>query len=167
MSRSRERAYRLAAIYRDTWPMLQELAAVGYDRESIGWFVNTKDSYINALPILHKHLTLPHLIVTRGNLIRSLTVREARGIVAKTIVQLLDEHLSDSGWAKYDVADESLFPETRQQHSIDESRMELCNNLSVTADRSVHDDIVRLMQDSRLTRWHRELKAALSKSKKK
>ncbi len=167
LARAQQRANRHAAIDRDSWPILQELAEVGYDHDSIGWFVNTRELYPTAIPILHKHLVLPHLVVTRGSLIRSLAVRDARGTVAKTIVQLLDEHLSEAGWAKYAVPDETYFPETSEQHSIDESRMELCTNLSVTADPSVHDDIVRLLGDPRLSRWSKYLKQALATSKKK
>jgi hypothetical protein len=38
---------------------------------------------------------------------------------------------------------------------------------SVTADRSAHDDIVRLLGDPRLSRWSKYLNQALAKSKKK
>lgn len=41
------------------------------------------------------------------------------------------------------------------------------NEQGVTANRRVHDDIVRLLGDPRLGRWSKYLNQALAKSKKK
>jgi hypothetical protein len=68
------------------------------------------------------------------------------------MVRLLDEYLSEHGWSKYSGPDDALFPERREHHSLDESRLLRYTNLSVTADPSVHDDIVRLLGDPRLSR---------------
>jgi hypothetical protein len=158
---------RCAVLLLDEWPLLFELAAVGYDHDSIGWFGNTRESYVEGLPILLRHLSIPHLEGTRSNIIRSLTVKEARGLVAKTMVQLLDENLATPLSSKYVIHDKELFPEALEQHSIDSYRFILINNLTVTADPSVTADIERLLLDERLHRWEKLLKRALSKSKKK
>jgi len=157
---------RIAASRRDQWSILQELAAVGLDRDSLGWFVNTRDSYVAAIPVLLAHLRHPHLEATHSSIVRALTVKEARGIVDKRIAEMLAE-FAEKGMQSEFIVDSELFPQAREEHSIKEFIFVLLQNLSVTASAQTTADIEKLMLVPRLAPWKDYLLHALKKSKQR
>jgi hypothetical protein len=77
--KSRETAERTARLRVDEDPILAELRSVGWDINSVWDLVNTSARYEAAIPVLLKHLRLPHYSdATREGLARALAVPEAR-----------------------------------------------------------------------------------------
>jgi hypothetical protein len=157
---------RIAASLRDQWPILQELAAAGFDRDNLGWFVNTRESYVAAIPVLLAHLRQPHLESTQNSLVRALTVKEARGIVDKRIAEMLAEFVEKGIQSEF-IVDSELFPQAREEHSMQEFMFVLSQNLSVTASPQITGDIEKLLLMPRLAPFEKYLLHALKKSKQR
>lgn len=78
-ARMRKREAELAPIWerrrKDEAPLVQELRQAGFQIESVFDFVNTAQEYRSALPILIRHLEIPHEPWIREGIIRSLTIK--------------------------------------------------------------------------------------------
>ncbi|MEC9067668.1 MAG: hypothetical protein VX569_10360 [Pseudomonadota bacterium] len=84
--RERERQ-KLAEEYdRDVAPVVADLAKRGIYVRSLGEFINTSESYPEAIPVLLEHLQRDYPLRIRESIIRSLTVREARGEGARIML---------------------------------------------------------------------------------
>lgn len=122
--------------------MLADLRRVGYRLTSVYDFVNSADSYPEAIPVLLDHLRRPYSNRIKEGIARALSVREARGIAGPVMVDVL-----------------------RQSNDNDLScRWALANALTIVADRSVREDIKALIanetSDDVRNRLTRALKTA-------
>lgn len=99
-----------------------DLRKAGYRVKWVWDFVNSPDSYPEAVPILLDHLRRPYSDRTREGIARALTVKEARGVAGPVIIDVL---------RKSDGADPQF-------------RWALANALTVVADRSVREEIKAL-----------------------
>lgn len=75
---------RLGAI--EEAPLLADLRRVGYAATSVWDFVNTSQSYPQAVPVLLEHMSRPYSLRVREGILRALAVVEARGEPAATLV---------------------------------------------------------------------------------
>ena len=109
-------------------PLLADLAAVGWQVESVWDLVNTAKRYPVAVPVLLEHLQRPYHNRIREGIARALTVPDARGSGAWEILR-----------------------ELKRSHSAVEKefRWTLINALTVVADRSMFQEIESLTHDDR------------------
>lgn len=103
-------------------PLREELHALGYPVKWVWDFVNTAQSYPNAIPVLIDHLRRPYSDAVREGIARALAVREARGLAGGPIVETLREE----GLGK-------------------QLRWALANTLTVVADRANRDGIKEIL----------------------
>lgn len=122
-------------------PLLNELKSAGLSVGSVWDLVNTKKSYLEAIPILGRHLALPYDLRIREGIARALTVPEAK-VVAKDIL----EELKGSK-AKEEV----------------EFRWALANALTVVANFSMMEEIKALTKDKSFENVHKILRKTLVK----
>jgi hypothetical protein len=66
--------------------LLQELRNIGVNISSVWDLVNTRDNYVQAIPILYKHLKQDYNAKIKEGIARALTVKEAKGIACKSII---------------------------------------------------------------------------------
>ena len=78
---------------KDERPLVKELQAAGFKVHSAWDFVNTSKGYVDAIPILIRHLSKPYHPRNKEGIVRALAVREAKGIACKA---LLEEYLKAS-----------------------------------------------------------------------
>ncbi len=129
----------LARLDADEAPLVAELVQAGYDITSVYDLVNARWSYPEAIGILVKHLGRAYDPKIHEGIIRALTVKEARGMPARV---LLDE-LVNGGYAKGA-----------------NMRWVLANALTVTADATLTKDLRVLMEDDEFDDVRRELTKA-------
>ncbi|MFV0507545.1 MAG: hypothetical protein ACK5L5_12730 [Bacteroidales bacterium] len=67
--------------------LIDELADMGIEINSIWDLVNTKSKYPKAIPILMKYLPLVSYVRNKEGIVRSLTVPEAKGLVVSLLVK--------------------------------------------------------------------------------
>ncbi len=82
--------------------LVDDLRSVGLDIYTSDQLRNTSDSYPEAIPVLLKHLKLPQQWEIKDNIIRCLTVKEAKGIAFEPIYQV---YLHETDDRKYGVID--------------------------------------------------------------
>lgn len=140
--KSRARGERLRA---EEAPMLADLRAAGWEVESIWDFVNTRDSYPTAVPVLAAHLDRSYDPWTREGIIRALTVPEARGETAQLIIDQLK---------RSDNEDKNI-------------RWALANALTVIADKTMVGDLIDMHDDKRFEDVKKILKVAAIKAEKR
>lgn len=70
-------------------PVLEDLLRVGVKVETVWDLVNSRAPYPQAVPVLAKHLSDPSPIKNREALVRSLTVKEAKGVADDSLIELL------------------------------------------------------------------------------
>ncbi len=99
-------------------PLREALHALGYPVKWVWDFVNTAQSYPDAIPVLIDHLRQPYSDAVREGIARALAVREARGLAGGAIVETLREE----GLGK-------------------QLRWALANTLTVVADRTSREGI--------------------------
>jgi hypothetical protein len=104
-------------------PLREELHRLGYPVKWVWDFVNTAQSYPDAIPTLIDHLQRPYSDEVREGIARSLAVREARGQAGDAIVAVLQE----SGLG-------------------DQLRWALANTLTTVANRSNREAIKALLE---------------------
>jgi hypothetical protein len=123
VAQEKEREQRLAAerarLDAEQVPLIEDLLAVGYDVESPWDFVNTAESYPEAIPVLLKHIEGPYDWRTRDGIVRALTVVEARGAPARQVLEAFK----------------------RSSEDIQHVRWAYANALQVIADASMADEI--------------------------
>lgn len=83
------------ALQRESRTLFEELLVVGIGIESIWDFVNTADSYPEAIPILVKHLSIPYHRKNKEGIVRALAVKEAKGIASRAIMEEYDRTPKD------------------------------------------------------------------------
>lgn len=103
--------------------LLADLRRVGYRLESVWDFVNTAESYPEAIPVLLDHLRRPYSDIHREGIARALTVSEARGIAGPVMLTLLHDPM---------ITGEQL-------------RWALANALTIVADRADREEIKQLI----------------------
>jgi hypothetical protein len=122
-------------------PLREALHALGYPVKWVWDFVNTAQSYPDAIPVLIDHLRRPYSDAVREGIARALAVREARGLAGGAIVETLREE----GLGK-------------------QLRWALANTLTVVADRTNRDGIKAVLatEDNKdvTDRLNRALKTA-------
>lgn len=116
--REKEKRYLL-----EETPLREDLHRLGYPVKWVWDFVNTAQSYPDAIPILIDHLQRPYSDIVREGIGRALAVREARGLAGDAIIAVLRE----SGLG-------------------DQLRWALANTLTIVADRSNRDAIKALLE---------------------
>jgi len=77
-AQERELAARSARLRAEAEPLLKDLSAVGWQVDSVWDLVNTSANYMEAIPVLLKHLLLPYSDRTREGIARALAVPPAR-----------------------------------------------------------------------------------------
>ena len=84
---------------RDEMPLVQELRKAGFQVESVYDFVNTREEYREALPILVRHLDVPHDPCIREGIIRSLTIKYGGPEVEEALLrQFYSEAHAQTRW---------------------------------------------------------------------
>jgi hypothetical protein len=74
------------AYKNDEKPLIYDLAKAGVSISSCWDLVNTNTSYKSAIPILIEHLSKPYHIKNKEGIVRALTVKEAKGIACRAII---------------------------------------------------------------------------------
>jgi hypothetical protein len=160
--RQRELARVFAERAADQWPIVCELRAIGRNVDSIWWFVNTAESYPDAIPILHRHLTIEHILSTYEGLSRALTVKEARGIVCRTVLDIFKRRMEN-----HQFDDSGIAPAGGELYREYSFVRTLVSNLTVTADRSVSEELKQMHTDPKYKPFWKLLGQAYRKSLKK
>lgn len=124
--------------------LLAALRKVGYRIRWIWDFVNTADSYPEAIPVLLDHLRRPYSDGTREGIARALSVREARGSAGPVIIQVLRET---------EDADPQL-------------RWALANALTIVATHSDRDNIQALIKNEECEEVRNRLKRSIKTAAK-
>lgn len=70
-------------------PVLEDLSRVGVKVETVWDLVNSRTPYPQAVPVLAKHLAYPYPIKNREALVRSLIVKESKGVADEALVAML------------------------------------------------------------------------------
>lgn len=122
--------------------ILQTLRDSGIAISSLDELVNTSRPYPEAVPVLLRLLPTAREPNIREAIIRALTVKEARGIAAKPLVD--EFRTSTENWVR---------------------KWTIGNALSVVADDSVFEDLVELAKDQRHGRAREMLMLALGRMK--
>jgi hypothetical protein len=94
-------------------PLREDLHRLGYPVKWVWDFVNTAQSYPDAIPVLIEHLLRPYTDEVREGIARALSVREARGQAGGAVLDVLG-----------------------QQRLGVQTRWALANALTIVADRS-------------------------------
>jgi HEAT repeat protein len=123
--------------------VVEALCVVGLPVSSVWDLVNSKESYPQAIPVLLKCLQMEMDPRVKEGVVRALTVREARTIAAKPLVQ---------EFLKVSEPDSSL-------------KWAIGNALAVVADDSVFEEIAGLVSDSTNGRSRQMLVEALGRMK--
>jgi len=100
-AKERERRAAINVLVEDQRTLIEELSQVGVNVRTISDLVNTSASYPAAVPVLLKHLEIPHQKEIRECIVRALAVKEARGIATEPLLKLfsrLDDSESDTKW---------------------------------------------------------------------
>ncbi|MEH3101100.1 HEAT repeat domain-containing protein [Sphingomonas adhaesiva] len=118
-------------------PLMADLAEAGFHIESVWDFVNTSDSYPEAIPVLLKHLPLMTHPVLRQGIGRALAVAEAQGL-----------------------AGPALLAELRREHDA-ETRWVFANTLTIVADRKDAEQLRAMLDDPRYEDVRERLHQAL------
>lgn len=150
IERQRREAHRarvekqLAEMKPEEDPLVIALRELDYDFETLDDFVNTDQSYPDAIPIFVKHLQTATHPVLRDIIARSLTVKEARGIAGPVILE-----------------------ELRQGKDEGETRWALANALTVAASKDDVEGIRALLADTDDEDIRERLETAIKKAPKR
>ncbi|MXP09881.1 hypothetical protein GRI68_06785 [Altererythrobacter halimionae] len=126
-------------------PMLIDLREAGYNVDNISYFVSTHERYLEAVPVLAKHLQRDYPYNIREGIIRALTVPEARGAPARAML----EQFRHSG------------------NERDHVRWAMVNALGVIADAGMVEEMEALLADERDEAVARKLNVAIVKARKR
>lgn len=130
----------------DDLRVVQALRQAGVDVSSVYDLVNTKDPYPQAIPVLVSLLHEEMEDHIKEGVVRALTVKEARGIAARP---LIEEFLRNT-----DYQNPKAYPSLKWA---------ICNALSEVADDTVFDELVALIRDRRHGKAREMLALALAK----
>ncbi len=120
-ARMQKRRAELAPIWeqrrKDEARLVEELRAAGFPVESVFDFVNTAEEYPEALPILVRHLDLPHDPCTRDGIIRALTIKYGGvGIEEALLRHFYAESDSQIRWTLANALTVAMPPARRKKH---------------------------------------------------
>jgi hypothetical protein len=118
-------------------PLLRDLAGIGMRVSSVSDLVNMSAPYPKAIPVLLQHFATARHPVMRNTLARALTVQEAEGIAAGTILREL------------------------RRETDSEARWAMANALTIVATPSDADEIAALLADPAYADVHERLGRAL------
>lgn len=92
-----ERQARVARLKTEQTQLLEDLKEVGFSGKSIWDFVNSHETYPEAIPVFLEHVQrVPkYSETTLTGLIRALTVREAKGLFNKIALQMFREDIHE------------------------------------------------------------------------
>jgi hypothetical protein len=76
---------RSALLHDDEMPLLKDLKSVGIEINSLWDLVNTSEPYPEAIEILLNHLCLNYLPNNKEAIVRSLIVKEAKGVAVEKL----------------------------------------------------------------------------------
>lgn len=150
IERQREEEHRarvekhIAEMEPEMRPLEITLREMGYEFKNLPDFVNTDQSYPDAVPIFVQHLQRITHPTLRTIIARSLTVREARGIAGPAIID-----------------------ELRQRKDEGETRWALANALTVAASKDDVEDIRALLADTEDKDVRERLETAIKKATKR
>jgi len=74
------------AYTEDEEPLIEDLNNIGFDIKSVWDLVDKKINYTSAIPILITHLSKPYHIKNKEGIVRSLAVKEAKGVACNAII---------------------------------------------------------------------------------
>ena len=179
-------------MYREEWTrmtrldgvdMIKEIHEAGISISSVWDLVNTRDSYPEAISILIKHFNIPHHIAVFEGILRSLMVKEAKGIAGRTI---LDKLKSWADFPPYPVPyfsesfDKSCLIDSEESYqaafkqNIKTTRWSMAYVLTMLAEKDMAPEIKELMEDDRylyerpmLEKIYKRLTRSKSSAKKK
>lgn len=99
-AREAKRAAAKAQFRIEEEPIIADLAAAGFEVDSVWDLVNTNRSYPTTIPVLLDHLRRSYHARIREGIIRALTVKEAKGIAGGDLLnELRQETESENRWA--------------------------------------------------------------------
>lgn len=124
--------------------LVEALARVGVKVDSVYDLVNTKRSYEAAIPVLIEHLAKWQDRSVLEGIVRALTVRKARGVAARPLIELFESLPASEMVLKWTIG----------------------NALSVVADDSILDDLIRLLRNKEHGKAREMLAVALGHSRK-
>ena len=122
----RERLQRIERNRIEEQPIVSDLKELGVHVERVWELTKQRADWVRALPVLLRHLEADYSTDTKSTLVRLLSVPHVKGVAAKPLIR------------EYEKATD----ETSLKWTIG-------NALSVVADDTVFDDIVRLAKDKR------------------
>jgi hypothetical protein len=137
--KAKRRADMEALFEVDQKPLVVALAAAGRLVKSVWDLVNTAESYPEAIPVLAEHLSHPYHFRTREGIARALTVKEARGAVARVVLAELKK-----------------ISETRDAVE-DDYRTALANALVKIGDASMLEDVRQMLGNPNYAKVQSEL----------
>ena len=74
-------------LAQDQADLVKEFRAAGYNVDSVDYFVNTREEYPKAIPILIRHLEVPHKLEIREGIVRALTVKYGGKAVEEALLR--------------------------------------------------------------------------------
>ena len=167
-----EQAKRKAEYRRAEAPLVEELRAAGFQVQSVWDFVNTRDSYPKALPILLAHLPKPYPAAIRDGIARALAVRETKALGWDMLLRLYREE-QDYGFkqglavAIAEAADGEVLDDVialLRDTSHGESRGLLLKVLEKSKEPRAHATLVELANDPDL---YKEIKVIIKRLERK
>lgn len=151
-----ERQESLKRLKIEQEPILADLREVGWDVDSVWFFVNTRLKYKTAIPVLLRHLPMPYSDRTRSGLARSLGVPEPE--VREAWPLLVREYRkAPDGWG-------ITAPGDHRMYKLD-AKNGLAIALSVAVTDATLGELIDLVEDSSLGESRIFLLRALKKSK--
>jgi hypothetical protein len=142
--RERQQLENADSYQRAADPLMQELASIGMHANSLGELRQSGVEYTAAIPILLEWLPRVTSRQVKEEIVRTLSVPWASPVVASALV------------AEFIKADDPVG---------DGLRWAIANGLAVTADDTVFEDVVRLVQDTKYGKAREMLALALGNSR--
>jgi len=161
-----------AELDRAEAPLVEELRAAGFQVQSVWDFVNTRDSYPKALPILLAHLPKPYPAAIREGIARALAVPETKALGWDMLLRLYREEQecrSKEGLAVAiaEAADGEVLDDViavLRDTSHGESRVLLLKVLEKSKEPRAHATLVELANDPDL---YKEIKVIIKRLERK
>ena len=165
--RESERKARMKILNDEEKPLVDELKSAGHDVESAWDFVNTNENYYDVLPVLIKHLQLPYLDRNKEGIVRSLIMKEFRGVAGPYVLAELKKFENFNTEIK--CSSRSVPQELKKFEKIDRSNLisVFLSALQCLADRSMTADLEAMLDDEKYAPIRDVIEKAIRKSKKK
>jgi hypothetical protein len=131
---------RLAALKAEQELLIADLRRSGRHLNLVSDLMHTADSYPEAIPVLLNHMQRPYSEATREAIVRSLTVREARGVAGPAIIEALRNSQDDGKGYRWALANALTTVATRAERDAIEELIE------VEADEDVRERLKRALK---------------------